>query len=107
MAEAAKAAQLDPQFANSHDQVQGILLRERGQNALKSQDFTAAADAFEKWVQLDPKNERAYYGLALAYGHHGKIPQALAAVDKALELSPQNDSYRTVKQILEANAGKK
>jgi Flp pilus assembly protein TadD len=107
LAEAGKAAQLDPQFANSNNQVKGMLLRERGQNALKSQDFTAAADAFEKWMRLDPKNDRAYYGLALAYGHQGKFAQALAAVDKALELSPQNDSYLAVKQILETNAGKK
>lgn len=107
LAEAGKAAQLDPQFANSNNQVEGMLLRERGQNALKSQDFTAAADAFEKWARLDPKNDRAYYGLALAYGHQGKFPQVLAAVDKALELSPQNDSYLAAKQILETNAGKK
>jgi len=107
LTEAGKAAQLDPQFADSKDKVQGTMLRGQGQNALKNQDFAAAADAFEKWVKLDPKNDQAYYGLALAYGHQGKIPEALAAVNKALELSPKNDSYLSVKQTLESNAGKK
>jgi len=107
LTEAAKAAQLDPQFADSKDKVQGALLREQGQNALKKQDFTTAADAFEKWVKLDPKNDQAYYGLALAYGHQGKISEALAAANKALELSPKNDSYLSVKQILETKARKK
>jgi len=106
LAEAAKAAQLDPQFVNSTEEVQGFLLRERGQIALKSQNYTVAADAFEKWVQLDPKNAQAYYGLALAYGHQQKYTQALAAIDQALKLAPQNGSYLKVKQVLEANAGK-
>ncbi len=107
LSEAAIAARLDAQFADSKGKVEGTLLRERGQIALKSQDFAAAATAFEKWVQLDPKNDQAYYGLALAYGHQGKYPEALAAVNKAIELSPKNESYLSVKQILETNAGKK
>lgn len=107
MAEAAQAAKLDPEFANSATQVQGMLWRERGQSALKSQDFVKAGEAFEKWVKLDPKSDQAYYGLALAYGHQGKFPQALDAVNKALELAPQNNTYKSVKEILEANAGQK
>jgi tetratricopeptide (TPR) repeat protein len=107
LAEAAKAAELDTQFAGSRDLVQAFLLRERGQSALKGQNYPAAIEAFEKWVRIQPQNAQAEYALALAYGHQGQYPQALAAIDKALELAPQNESYRKVKQILENNAGTK
>jgi Flp pilus assembly protein TadD len=108
LAEASKAAQFDPAgFGNGRERVEGVLLREQGQSALKNQDFAVAAAAFEKWVQLEPKNPLAYYGLALAYGHQEKFAQALTAINKALELDPQNDSYQKVKQVLEANAGGK
>jgi tetratricopeptide (TPR) repeat protein len=105
LAEASKAAKLDPQFGSSRDVVQGLLLRERGQSALKSQNYAAAA--FAKWAQLQPQTAQAYYALALAYGHQGKYTEALAAINKALELTPQNESYRKVKEILETNAGVK
>lgn len=107
LAEAAKAAQLDPQFAGSRDLVQAFLLRERGQSALKSQNYPAAIEAFEKWVRIRPQDAQAEYALALAYGHQGEYPKALAAINKALELAPQNESYRKVKEILETNAGAK
>lgn len=107
LAEAANAGRLDPQFANSQQETKAFLWRERGQIALLSQNYTVAADAFEKWVHLDPANAQAYYGLALAYGHQEKYTQALAAIDQALKLAPQNDSYRKVKEILEVNAGKR
>jgi tetratricopeptide (TPR) repeat protein len=107
LAEAARAAQLDPQFANSPDVVRALLLRERGQTALKSQNYAAAADAFAKWAQIQPQNAQAHYALALAYGHQGKYTEALMAINKALELAPQNESYLKVKGILETNAGAK
>ena len=79
----------------------------RGENSLKNKNFQVAADTFEKWIQLDPSNPQAYYGLALAYGHQEKHVQALAAIDKALELTPDNESYRRVKEVLKANAAVK
>jgi tetratricopeptide (TPR) repeat protein len=107
LAEAARAAQLDPQFANSPDVVRALLLRERGQTALKNQNYAAAADAFAKWAQIQPQNAQAHYALALAYGHQGKYTEALAAINRALELAPQNESYLKVKGILETNASAK
>ena len=103
-AEAEKAAKLDAEFAEKGKLVQGTYWRERGQNALKKEDFAIAAEAFENWTKLDATSDQAFYGLALAYGHQGKYPQALAAVDKALQLAPQNESYQKVKQILQTNA---
>ena len=79
------------------------MLRARGEKALQNQDFAMAAGLFEKWTKLDPQNGKAYYALALAYGHQRDFKLALAAIDKALELEPQNASYSKVKAVLEAN----
>ena len=103
LAEADKAAQLDPQFNGTKTELQRFMLRERGQKALQNQDFVMAAGLFEKWTKLDPQNGKAYYALALAYGHQRDFKLALAAIDKALELEPENASYSKVKAVLEAN----
>jgi len=103
LAEADKAAQLDPQFNGTKTEIQRFILGERGQKALQNQDFAMAAELFEKWTKLDPQNGKAYYALALAYGHQRDFKLALAAIDKALELEPQNASYSKVKAVLEAN----
>jgi tetratricopeptide (TPR) repeat protein len=103
LAEADKAAQLDPQFNGTKMEVQRFMLRERGQKALQNQDFAMAAGLFEKWTKLDPQNGEAFYALALAYGHQRDFKLALVAIDKALELEPQNASYSKVKAVLEAN----
>ena len=103
LAEADKAAQLDPQFNGTKMEVQRFMLREQGQNALLDQDFAKAAGLFEKWTKLDPQNGQAYYALALAYGHQQDFKLALAAIDKALELEPKNTSYSQVRAVLEAH----
>jgi tetratricopeptide (TPR) repeat protein len=106
-AEAEKAARLDPQFSNSKKDVESFILRGRGQKALQDKDFAAASRFFDQWIQLDPKNPEAYYGSALAYGHQDKFKEAIAAINRALELDPQNGSYLKVKAILERNASVK
>jgi tetratricopeptide (TPR) repeat protein len=103
LAEADKAAQLDPQYNGTKTEVQGFMLRARGEKALQNQDFAAAAGLFEKWTKIEPQNGKAYYGLALAYGHQRDFKPALAAIDRALELEPANASYSKVKAVLEAN----
>ena len=104
LAEARKAAQLDPRFSGSQMEIERFILRQQGQKALESRDFAKAAGLFERLAKLDPKNAEAYYGMALAYGHQQDYTKALPAIRKAIELDPQNDAYLKVKGILEANA---
>jgi tetratricopeptide (TPR) repeat protein len=104
LAEAKQAAQLDPQFSDSPVAIGKAILLARGNKALEDHDFPKAAEAFEELVKLAPLDAKGYYGLALAYGHQNKYQQALPAIDKAVELDPQNDSYRKVKGILEVHA---
>ncbi len=104
LAEAREAKQLDRQFSDSPMQIERSILIARGDKALENQDFPKAAEAFENLVKLAPQDAKGYYGLALAYGHQERFEQALPAINKALELDPQNDSYRQVKAVLEAHA---
>jgi tetratricopeptide (TPR) repeat protein len=45
----------------------------------------------EEVVRLDERDASVYGALALAYGHEGDVPQALAAVDRYASLLPPND----------------
>lgn len=104
LAEAKEATQLDPHYSDSLLEIRRFILVTRGDKALRDLDFSKAADTFESLVKLAPQDAKAYYGLALAYGHQQKFEQALSAINKALELDPQNASYQQVKTILEAHA---
>ena len=104
LTEAKEATQLDPKYSDSLLEIRRFILVTRGDKALQSLDFPKAAEAFESLVKIAPQDAKAYYGLALAYGHQEKFQQALPAINKALELDPQNSSYRQVKTVLEAHA---
>ncbi len=104
LAEAEKAARLDPQYSDAKSITELFMLRERGERALEIRDFAAAAEFFEKMIKLDPKNAEAYYGMALAYGHLENYQKALPAINRAVALDPQNNAYLKVKEILEGNA---
>ena len=53
---------------------------------------------------VDPQNAPAFYGLALSLGHQQKYPEALAAVNQAIKLAPNEQQYQKVKEMLEINA---
>jgi Flp pilus assembly protein TadD len=49
---------------------------------------------WERATQLDPTYAAAFNNLAVAYEHEGKLDQARAAYEKALELDPENTMIR-------------
>jgi tetratricopeptide (TPR) repeat protein len=105
LAEAEKAARLDPSYAGSKQTIEAFILRARGDKALGNREFAVAAELFGRLTKLDPKNADGYYGMALAYGHMENYKQALAAINSALALDPQNNAYLKVKEILQKGAG--
>lgn len=107
LAEADKAAELDPSFSGKKLEIRRFLLLQKGQKALQNLDFSKAAEILNSLVKVDPENAQAYYGLALAYGHQQDYQHALSAIDKALEFDPQNPTYSSVKKTLESDAGGK
>jgi tetratricopeptide (TPR) repeat protein len=60
----------------------------QGFKALDEKRYDAAAEAFQKAVQADPKDYGALFNLALADSLLRKDPEAIAAYQKVLELKP-------------------
>lgn len=106
LSEARIAAKLDPErFPAADLRVQKILLSTRGEQALQGFDLVAAQAAFEALKELAPYDSVAYEGLALTYGHQGKVNQAMEAIKKAVELDPDNPELVEIQSVLEGAAG--
>lgn len=80
-----KVANLDPSMAGQSYYNLGAILTNRGRSK-------EAVAAFNKAIEIDPKNAQAYYQLGIAYfGTTETIPQAIAALEKSLQLQPHRD----------------
>ena len=55
-----------------------------------STDFKAVEDALNKGIALDPKNARAHGFLAQAYAAEGRVDEALAEANKAVDMAPDD-----------------
>ena len=105
LAEADAAAAIDAKrFATLRQELQKRMLPELGQKAMYEMDFAAASIHYKALREIDPKDPLAYQGLALSYGHLGRFKEALAAVDRAIELDPSDPQLAVVKGALERNA---
>ena len=104
--EARIAAALDPErFGGADLRVRRMVLQNRGEQALQAFDLAAARDAFESLTEVAPDDPVAYEGLALTYGHLGRIDQALRAIESAIELDSENPQLHEIKRVLEDSAG--
>ena len=60
-----------------------------GSKALSRRDGRQAEKLFRRAIALDPKHEKAHFGLGMALGMEGKLGDALAEFHKEEDLSPQ------------------
>ncbi len=63
-----------------------------GEQALKTQNFQAAIEAFKKEVEQYPDNEQAWMKLTMAYLNSGNFAEAKNAATKSIEAAPGNSS---------------
>jgi len=56
--------------------------------------FAKAADHYQKSIALDSTQPNRYYNLGLSLESAGKAAAAAAALNKALELEPENPKYK-------------
>jgi tetratricopeptide (TPR) repeat protein len=94
----------DRNYQEKKKEMQRELLLELGQKALDERAFTKAASHYQKLTEIDPQSAPAFYGLALAFGHQRKYPEALVSIDQAIKLAPLEPQYPKVKEMLEFNA---
>lgn len=95
----------------------GALVREDPQNyevrlglamaRLGKQELDAAGALFDRLLQEKP-HHAAYYGRAIWHRMHGRSSEALADLNRAVELNPKHPGYRALRQQfqgVEASAG--
>jgi tetratricopeptide (TPR) repeat protein len=104
LAEAQLAAGCDAQFASSPDEVGRILLRGSAEQALHDRDFPTAIEKFEALTRADGNDPAGYHGLALAYGHTGRLNEALKMIEKAIALDPDDEALQQIRTILTINS---
>ncbi len=104
LAAAQRAAGGDAQFSATPAQIERILLRASAEQALHDRDFPTAIEKFEALTRADENDPAGFHGLALAYGHAGRFKEALASVDRAIELDPDNEALPQIRTVLEINS---
>ncbi|MBF0413589.1 MAG: tetratricopeptide repeat protein [Desulfamplus sp.] len=80
-----KVLNLEPQHLGA--------LHRRSSIMLKLKDFKAASDELEKALAIDVENPRFFYLYAVAKEGLGEIDKAIEALEKAIELDPDEIKY--------------
>lgn len=75
-----------------------------GLAALYIHDFGKAQASYEKALKLDPSNPSRFYNLALALQGQKKYPEAVKALNSALDLDHNNQKYFDLRFELESKA---
>jgi tetratricopeptide (TPR) repeat protein len=84
----------------SRDSSSASLVDVLGDACLQAKDYTRAAEAYGRAVELDPAEPRHYRGLAQALMYMEKYPEALAAYKKLNELDPDDaEVYLRLSQV--------
>ena len=72
----------------------------RGKN-----DYNTAIEYLEKSVAVNNMYDSAYYDLAFCYDKISKSGEAMAAIDKAIAIKPDNEDYQNLKKELTEKYG--
>lgn len=63
-------------------------MKEQGNVAIASENYSEAIDIYTKAIQLDDKNHVLYSNRSAAYVKAGKYEEALQDANKTIELNP-------------------
>jgi arylsulfatase A-like enzyme/Flp pilus assembly protein TadD len=86
-----KAISLDKTFALAFSNLGQLYLSLYTDRGNKPEDLVRAIDHFRKAVVLDPTLNLAFRALGVAYQTAGKVDEAIAAWEKAVETKPNDD----------------
>ena len=69
--------------------------------ALKSDDFETAVEKLDQLIGLQPENAGFYFEKALALNSLGKLDESEISLNKAIELNPSENTYKTLQTNIE------
>lgn len=72
------------------------IIERQNEFAIRSAKMGLWNEAIMRWeriIEMDPKNSKAYNNLGVAYEAKGDLDKAMTAYKKALELEPNNKAY--------------
>ncbi len=72
----------------------------KGESALREKNFDQAIIEFTQMLKDDPNNPRWHSDMAIALASTEKIDEALASIDKAIQLKPGEKKYEELKNQL-------
>lgn len=74
----------------------GNIIERQNEFAIRAAKMELWNEAIMRWeriIEIDPKNSKAYNNLGVAYEAKGELDKARLAYQKALELEPNNKIY--------------
>jgi len=71
-----------------------------GYDAIEAKNYTLAKREYETAMVIDPHLASAFYGRALAFYYENDLAKALQDVNKAIELSPRNGLFLTLRAYI-------
>lgn len=77
------------------------ILANETDKALKSNDFETAVEKLDQLIGLQPENAGFYFEKALALNSLGKLDESETSLNKAIELNPSENAYKSLQTNLE------
>lgn len=77
---------VEPEPANS---------KEKETKSRSEKAFELAVEAYEKWIDANPKDDVAYYNLGRTYSKLMKDEEAEKAFEQAVKIKPEDTEYQT------------
>ena len=74
----------------------------KAEAAYSAKRFDEAVTLYDEAIKVNPQNPALYSNKALVLAQSGKLDEALAAANKALEIDPGNERAGQVKKIVDA-----
>ena len=65
-----------------------------GNTAYAMSDYTAAEEAFQAALKIDPAQPSVWNNLAYALAQLGRYQSSLAAIEQAIQLDPENQNFK-------------
>jgi tetratricopeptide (TPR) repeat protein len=100
------AVQNDPSYQSRYLQLQADVVRLGAEFAEEIGDYPKAAYYWEQWVQQQPHNVDALYGLGIAKANVSDYRGAAIALREVLRLQPGHDRARshlaTIQQLIQS-----